>query len=360
MPNSKSYKQLSNILSEVLTSTLKKADASNALKALEERKEDLSSLFEAPTKATKAKKDPNAPKRNKTAYIIFCSEKRSDFKKKFPDSTSAEITSKIAEAWNNISEKDKKKFGDLAEKDKVRYNEEKSNYTPSSDYEEEEKPKRKAKKERTGPKRPLSSYLFFCQDARDEVKRNNPEMNGTLITTELGRLWRELTEEQKKPYMAQQAKDKERYLEEKGESGEPAKPSKKAPTKAPEPKGKAKVAPSKAEPAKKAVAKAVPSKTDAKKPTPAPKAVAKAGAGKAEPKGKPAPPTKGKSPGFSVFVEETRDDVESENPNWPEKKVMADLEKRWKDLSTDDREAYEMEAQAGSDSEAEELLEEDD
>jgi hypothetical protein len=74
---------------------------------------------------------------------------------------------------------------------------------------------RRHKKDPAAPKRGCSSYIFFCKDKRTEVKEANPDMKGTEVTKELGRIWREETsDKQKKKYSKQATADKERYLEE--------------------------------------------------------------------------------------------------------------------------------------------------
>jgi hypothetical protein len=42
------------------------------------------------------------------------------------------------------------------------------------------------------PKRAKSAYLFFCQANRQDIKDEHPEMKSTEVTSELGRLWKEL------------------------------------------------------------------------------------------------------------------------------------------------------------------------
>lgn len=74
---------------------------------------------------------------------------------------------------------------------------------------------RRRKKDPAAPKRGCSSYIFFCNDKRAEVKEANPDMKGTEVTKELGRIWREETsDKQKKKYSKQATADKKRYLEE--------------------------------------------------------------------------------------------------------------------------------------------------
>ena len=71
---------------------------------------------------------------------------------------------------------------------------------------------KRTKRDPAAPKRGCSSYIFFCQDKRAEVKEANPDFKGTAITVELGRMWREdVSEEDKEKYTSMAADDKERY-----------------------------------------------------------------------------------------------------------------------------------------------------
>jgi high mobility group protein B2 len=72
----------------------------------------------------------------------------------------------------------------------------------------------KKKKDPDAPKKNCSSYIFFCKDTRDTVKEDNPEFKGTEVTKELGRLWRELDEEGKAPFVEKAEADKVRYTKE--------------------------------------------------------------------------------------------------------------------------------------------------
>ena len=72
-------------------------------------------------------------------------------------------------------------------------------------------------KDKDKPKRAFSAYLFFCREKRGEVKaRLNPNAKTTAVTTELGKMWRDLkqhqdSEELMEPYQELAASDKERY-----------------------------------------------------------------------------------------------------------------------------------------------------
>lgn len=54
------------------------------------------------------KKDPDAPKRNKSAYMFFCDDKRAEVKKEFPDLKMTDVSKKLAEKWKALTDSDKK------------------------------------------------------------------------------------------------------------------------------------------------------------------------------------------------------------------------------------------------------------
>ena len=72
-------------------------------------------------------------------------------------------------------------------------------------------PRKKTNKDKTAPKRGKSAYIFFCIKARPDIKAENPTMVSKDITREMGRRWREMTDEDKKPFLADAAEDKDRY-----------------------------------------------------------------------------------------------------------------------------------------------------
>ncbi|KAF9074630.1 high mobility group box domain-containing protein [Rhodocollybia butyracea] len=81
--------------------------------------------------------------------------------------------------------------------------------------EKSEKAPRKAKKDPKAPKRALSAYMFFSSDWRERIRAENPEAGFGEIGKLLGAKWKELDDEEKKPYVEQAAKDKERAEDEK-------------------------------------------------------------------------------------------------------------------------------------------------
>ena len=58
-------------------------------------------------KKQRAKKDPNAPKKPLSAYMLWLQENRASFKEKYPGITVTEIGKKAGEMWKQISKEDK-------------------------------------------------------------------------------------------------------------------------------------------------------------------------------------------------------------------------------------------------------------
>lgn len=125
----KSWNKLSTMLSDVLTEALDKKSVESVMSAWAEKKGEVSKLIGS-TGHSKRKKDPNAPKRPNSSYIIFCGDQREKVKKSNPDMSATEITSKLGELWKALPEKDRKKYADAADKDKSRYEKEMESYSP--------------------------------------------------------------------------------------------------------------------------------------------------------------------------------------------------------------------------------------
>ena len=63
-----------------------------------------------PTEKTKRVRDPNEPRRPPSAYLLFTSKARADVTKSEPELKPAEVMSKLAEMWKDISESEKQVF----------------------------------------------------------------------------------------------------------------------------------------------------------------------------------------------------------------------------------------------------------
>ena len=74
---------------------------------------------------------------------------------------------------------------------------------------------KRAKKDPNAPKRALSGYLFYTMKNRPAMKKRNPNAPVTVIIQKLAADWKKLSDTEKKPYAAMDAKDKQRYAKEK-------------------------------------------------------------------------------------------------------------------------------------------------
>lgn len=65
------------------------------------------------------------------------------------------------------------------------------------------------------PKKPLSAFMLFANDRRPAVRASSAELSFKGVALELGRLWKELPEDAKKPYHEQAQQLKAGYVVEK-------------------------------------------------------------------------------------------------------------------------------------------------
>jgi len=90
-------------------------------------------------------------------------------------------------------------------------------YTPpekdsdESSDEPKKKKAKKAKKDPNAPKKASTAYMQYCNETRKAVQEKNPGLKMTEVAKIIGSSWKDLTDDDKKPYQIMAAKDKERY-----------------------------------------------------------------------------------------------------------------------------------------------------
>jgi hypothetical protein len=270
-----------------------------------------------PFETQKKKKDPNAPKKASSAYIYFSNSQRASLKEESPDLSSPEIMKELARRWKETTMKQREPFEKVAVAARVSYDTEMAAYVEPEDAGVGTK-KQKKKKDPNAPAKNMSAYLFFCASERIVIAEEEDPPTGRDIVKEIGTRWHTLTAEDKEPFETMAAEDKERYAEQMKsytppDGGVVVKPAPPAPKKA----SAKKPAPA----TKKAAA--------AKKPAPAPKKPAPA----------PKKPAVAKT-GYSLFVQDNKQDVKDENPKWSAVKVNKELKVQWDELTDTDRDSY--------------------
>ncbi|GMH33967.1 hypothetical protein BSKO_01801 [Bryopsis sp. KO-2023] len=162
----------------------------------------------------KRKKDMNAPKKGKTAYVVFMEKHRPLIKQNEPDVLPQNIMSRIGELWSNVSPEEREECEKAAEQDRERYNKEMESYVPPPEDELTEKPTKRRRRVDTGhPKKPLSAYLLFSKEFRASLK-SVPFSEATKTTA---KAWKELKPEELKKWDEIAAIEKSKYDKEKEE-----------------------------------------------------------------------------------------------------------------------------------------------
>jgi hypothetical protein len=164
---------------------------------------------------------PDPPKNKRNAYTFFFREKREGVRNDNPDAEFGEITSKVAEMWNNLQDAEKKTYEKQASDDAKRYDKERAKWDKrvrdlGSEPEDVLRNRRDAKKRRKNrvkkPKGARNPYVLFSMDKRKDLEGENLEFNE--MTRRLGDEWSKANAKTKAKYEKAAAKDKERYEKE--------------------------------------------------------------------------------------------------------------------------------------------------
>jgi HMG (high mobility group) box len=108
--------------------------------------------------------------------------------------------------WKNLSAEERIHWENVAAKDKQRFMVEKSSYTGPWQV-----PWKRARKDPSAPKRPMSAFLYFSQEKRRQIKEANPNMRNTEISRVLGELWRNASDDVKLPHVEREKQEREKY-----------------------------------------------------------------------------------------------------------------------------------------------------
>ena len=169
--------------------------------------------FDIPAKRSrKTRKDPRAPKRSKSAYIFFAIDQRERVKGILGGGARVgDIAKKTSELWKALSDEEREKWEGIAKADRDRYQVEKASYTGPLLIPGDSAYGKKGKKDPSAPKRPLTAFLYFSQQMRPTLKVKNPEWRIAELSQELGRMWRNMSEEERMPYAKHEEEERKKY-----------------------------------------------------------------------------------------------------------------------------------------------------
>jgi len=153
------------------------------------------------------------PKRPASAFMIFSKTFHADFRAKHPGKYDVKEAAKAAgAAWGSLGDAKKKTYQDQYVKAKAKYDKDMSNYDgPIVKRGKKNKRGEKKFKDPNAPKRPMSAYILFANDMRNQVRaRMGQDAAMKDVTSELARQWREADGKTKAKFdaLAQAAKSK--------------------------------------------------------------------------------------------------------------------------------------------------------
>jgi len=108
--------------------------------------------------------------------------------------------------WKLLSREDRHYWDDVADKDKQRYMLEKASYNGPWQI-----PFKRAKKDPSAPRRPMSAFLLWSIGMRQQVKEANPTIKNTEVSKILGDIWKKCTYEERRPHIEKEKVEREKY-----------------------------------------------------------------------------------------------------------------------------------------------------
>jgi hypothetical protein len=154
-------------------------------------------------------------KNARKAFLFFCNEHKATIRQatglgKGRDGRKA-LDNKVFEAWKHLPQEHRAKYDQMAREDKLRFQAEVASGLPVKQV--AKKPKATA----IAPKKAMSPFLFFSEAERprvmEEAAAAGEELKLADIAKRLGKMWKQLTEEEKKPYYIQGEAAKAQYKE---------------------------------------------------------------------------------------------------------------------------------------------------
>ncbi|XP_057521584.1 high mobility group B protein 13-like [Amaranthus tricolor] len=191
-----------------------------------------------PEKNDKKKKECPERKRPASAYALWCKDQWNEIKKENPDADFKEVSNLMGTKWKSLTPEDKKPYEEKYQSEKEAYlqiiSKEKRETEALKLLEDEQKQKtamellnqylefmqeadketKKTRKEKDPlkPKQPMSAYLMYSKERQsDLLGEGNKLPEASKI---IGEEWKNMSEEQKKPYEEIAKENKEKYLQE--------------------------------------------------------------------------------------------------------------------------------------------------
>mmetsp|Transcript_30659 Transcript_30659/g.37442 ORF Transcript_30659/g.37442 Transcript_30659/m.37442 type:complete len:536 (-) Transcript_30659:135-1742(-) len=165
---------------------------------------------ETPTTPSSTRKNPLAPKRFKSPYILFFTAQRPIVEKDLgPSASFSTIARKVATLWRDLplDSPERQYWNEEARKDKIRYMVESRMFNGSWTV------GKKVKKDPSAPKRPMSAFLHYAKSKRQTVKKDHPGLTNSEISKLLGKMWKGMTDDDKRLHCEWEEEERKTYNE---------------------------------------------------------------------------------------------------------------------------------------------------
>lgn len=148
-------------------------------------------------------KDPEKPKRGKSAFLFYCEEHREKLKQENPDLTVKEIVSMLGINWQLLKKSNGdeiKKYEEKSLNDRNRYKNEMKNYVPIFNRKIINKKDKKKSTRRSKRSKNEIMYDNFLKNKISRTKRAHPELESRDVISYLKNKWENMTDEKKEKY----------------------------------------------------------------------------------------------------------------------------------------------------------------
>ncbi|CAK0814706.1 unnamed protein product [Prorocentrum cordatum] len=160
---------------------------------------------------SKAKKDPNTPKRPMGAYFLWLSENRDRLQSELGTKNVAQIAKEAGRQWGEIEARVKSEYEGRAAALKREYDVEQDKIVAEGGKVAKGGKNSKARKDPNTPKRPMSAYFLWLSENRDRLQSELGTKNVAQIAKEAGRQWGEIEARVKSEYEGRAAALKREY-----------------------------------------------------------------------------------------------------------------------------------------------------
>tara|TARA_B100001175_G_C19443704_1_gene607596 strand:- start:147 stop:800 length:654 start_codon:yes stop_codon:yes gene_type:complete len=181
-------------------------------------------------KKVKKEKDASHKPKRTSAWILFQAANREDVKERLVKETGDEkvkstvVMTELAKMWKALSDEEKSPYEEKAKHIRAERSESDTEAVDVGDEELKkeapapEKPSKKDKKEKDDKpkKKRVSGYILFQKAMRDEAKQSleaaaeedEPKIKQSAILSELGKMWKALSDEEREEWNEKAAEQK--------------------------------------------------------------------------------------------------------------------------------------------------------